>query len=173
MEGSQSCCKSLKTPKMNPTMTDDLRILESLRTAFPDCAKPDHFTNYTHCEECLSHDEFLRSGDRESLRLEEVNNPGWDPLCFASPEGFCYYLPALVRFSLMPSPNVAWHFPQLLFHLTHQYERNRHLKHANVEQRQSIVVFLRHIASTKKSIIESYLCTKDLELAIRLWSDGS
>lgn len=151
--------------------TEDFQVLESLRKAFAACAKPEHFTNYKHCDECLAHDELLRSRDRKSLLLEDVNNPGWDPLCFTSAEGFFYYLPTLVRFCLTPSPDISWHFAQLVFHLTHSYERNRHLKHANAQQRQSVVAFLRHVASTRKSLVESYLCTKDLELAIRLWSD--
>ena len=62
--------------------------------------KPEHFTNYRHCCECAEHDETLLAQDVNSIGIEQLGNPGWDPLCFISPEGFLYYLPALIRITL-------------------------------------------------------------------------
>lgn len=62
--------------------------------------KPLHFTDFDHCEECAEQDETLRSGSVEKIGLEEVGNPGWDPMCFCSAEGLKYYFPALVRLSI-------------------------------------------------------------------------
>ena len=59
--------------------------------------KPVHFTHYEHCDECLEHDQTLLNCDVDSIGLEALGNPGWDPLCFCTEEGFRYYMPALVR----------------------------------------------------------------------------
>src|SRR5690242_13994900 len=102
-----------------PVSSDD-DILEVVRQAFAVCPRPEHFTDFTHCEECREHDDLLRSRDVDSLRGEDVGNPGWDPLCFTSAEGFAYFFPALARLALdSAGPDRDWYGPQLLFHLTY------------------------------------------------------
>ena len=81
-------------------MSSDAQVLETIQQAFASSPRPRHFTNYTHCSECAEHDEVLRSRDVQTLRIEDVGNPGWDPICFISPEGFAYYVPALARLAL-------------------------------------------------------------------------
>ncbi len=81
-------------------MTTDKEILERINQAFAASPRPEHFTNHTHCCECFEHDKLLRSRDGDTLGMNDVGNPGWDPICFISPEGFAYYLPALARLTL-------------------------------------------------------------------------
>jgi hypothetical protein len=89
-------------------MPSDREVLAAINAAFGDVPKPDHFTNYTHCEECAEHDETLRTHDRDTPLVSHVDNPGWDPLCFTSPHGKAYYMPALAKFALDPPvPNTA------------------------------------------------------------------
>ena len=71
-------------------------LLTEAEEIFGSTPRPEHFTNYRHCCECAEHDETLRSATPETLSYESVR-PGWDPLCFVSPQGFQYYFPALVR----------------------------------------------------------------------------
>jgi len=80
--------------------------------------KPEHFTNYRHCCECAEHDETLLAYDVHTIGVEQLGNPGWDPLCFVSPEAFLYYVPALIRITLdtMEKPQDRY-LDQLLFHL--------------------------------------------------------
>jgi len=73
------------------------RIVATFAEIFADVPRPAHFTNHTHCEECAEHDAVMRSRDRATLRLEDVDNLGWNPVVFLTPEGFRYYLAALVR----------------------------------------------------------------------------
>src|SRR5262245_47791535 len=68
--------------------SDDAAVLEMVRAAFARCERPEHFTNYTHCEECAEHDDLLLSRDPDTLRIEDVGNPGWDPLCYVDANGF-------------------------------------------------------------------------------------
>jgi hypothetical protein len=60
----------------------DAEVLSALGVAFAGCERPEHFTDFQHCCECAEHDELLRSRDLDTLRVEDVGNPGWDPLCF-------------------------------------------------------------------------------------------
>jgi hypothetical protein len=42
--------------------------------------KPAHFTNYRHCCECAEHDATLVAYDVNTIGVEQLGNPGWDPL---------------------------------------------------------------------------------------------
>jgi len=150
----------------------DVDILQRVRQAFAGCRRPEHFTNFTHCEECAEHDEVLRSRDIDTLRIEDVGNPGWDPISFTSPEGFAYYLPALARLALAkPVEPHGWYGGQLLFHLCSDGRRNERLLACTPEQRRAVVEFLQHIAETRASLADSELRADDLFQAIEIWSD--
>ena len=69
---------------MKSETPSDKTVLTKIIDAFASVAKPEHFTDYNHCEECAEHDELLRSRNRFSLQFADVGNPGWDPLCFTS-----------------------------------------------------------------------------------------
>ena len=73
-----------------------MNLLEEAIELFGGTPRPEHFTNYTHCCECAEHDETLRKETLETLSYDNVR-PGWNPLCFISPEGFQYYFPSIVR----------------------------------------------------------------------------
>ena len=63
-------------------------------------AKPEHFANYEHCEECEEHDQTLINSSIDTIGFGELGNPGWDPICFSSTEGKKYYMPSFIRLSL-------------------------------------------------------------------------
>jgi hypothetical protein len=73
--------------------------------------KPVLFTNYRHCCECAEHDETLLTADIDSIDLQQLGNPGWDPLCFTSAESLLSYMPALIRLTLetMATPQERYH----------------------------------------------------------------
>ena len=52
------------------------------------------------------------------LPLEDLNNPGWDPICFASDAALQYLMPGLVRLVLEHSDEYVDPF---LFHLGQSY----------------------------------------------------
>lgn len=148
----------------------DMEVLFELGAAFAACERPDHFTDFQHCCECAEHDELLRSRHLESLRIEDVGNPGWDPLCFTSAEGLLYYLPALGRLALdEPTKDSDWYVPQLHFHLTYEGAENRILRAATPAQRRAVVRLLRHIVETLTELSEKWSCRDDLLAAAELW----
>lgn len=151
---------------------DDAEILEAVGAAFAPRPRPEHFTNYLHCDECREHDDLLRSRDPDTLRHEDVGNPGWDPLCFTSPEGFAYLFPGLARLALdEPDQERGWYPEQLLFHLNYEGEKNRHLAAFSAEERQAVASLLRHLQETRRELAEAYWSSVELSQAIALWSD--
>ena len=148
----------------------DAEVLSEIGVAFAACERPEHFTDFQHCCECAEHDELLRSRDRQSLRIEDVGNPGWDPLCFTSAQGLLYYLPALGRLALdEPTRDLDWYVPQLHFHLTYKDAENRMLRAATPAQRRSVVQLLRHIIETRGELCDKWSCREDLLATAELW----
>ena len=148
---------------MRPETPSDQFVLTQISDAFAFVDKPEHFTEYTHCEECAEHDELLRSRDRSNLQLVDVGNPGWDPLCYTTPEGFAYYFPALARIALEPpTPQHDWYVPQLLFHLTYNEARNRHFLFFTPPQRLAVLNLLNHLQRTRTPLLEKFMSSTEL-----------
>ena len=137
-----------------------------------DMPKPEHFTNYRHCCECAEHDQTLLSCDVDSIGLAELGNPGWDPLCFCSPEGFIYYMPALVRLTLdtIDDPKQSY-LEQMLFHLIKDGPDNRFVSACNEEQRKFVAEFLEYlIAEHAEQIAGEVFTADDILRAHEIWS---
>jgi len=100
-------------------------------------SKPEHFTNYEHCEECAEHDETLLSSAIDTIGLDELGSPGWDPICFSTSEGKIYYMPAFVRLSLDTIDN-EFYLGQLIYHLESDGKNSDFYNACNDEQRKFI-----------------------------------
>jgi hypothetical protein len=136
-------------------------------------AKPAHFTNYKHCCECAEHDETLLNSDIDSIGLEQLGNPGWDPLCFCSPEGFIYYMPALVRLTLdtIENPQESY-VDQLVFHLIRDGSGNDLVKVASDEQRRFVSNFLEFLTINYSAQLDDGTFTRDdIMKAHAIWSE--
>ena len=137
-----------------------------------DGAKPEHFTNYRHCCECGEHDRTLLAATIDSIGLEELGNPGWDPMCFASAEGKKYYLPALIRLSL-ESIDDDFYFAQFLFHLEGDGPGNALFSACNEAQRCFILGFIEHMILSYPEILETHGCANDAFRVQAIWSATS
>jgi hypothetical protein len=152
-------------------MNADAEVLAAVDAAFGAVRKPDHFTDYQHCEECAEHDETLRSHDRDTLRVEHVDNPGWDPLCFCSAEGKAYYMPTLARFALAPTAHeYDWYGPQLLFHLAGGGASNSFYEHCDAAQRLAVAGLLAHFVLARPVQVDESMSTDELLRTHELWS---
>ena len=131
--------------------------------------KPEHFTNFIHCDECAEHDATLLASDVDHIGLVELGNPGWDPICFCSVEGKQYYLPAMIRlaFDTMTSD---FYFDQLLFHLELDGEDNVLFLSCSVTQRDFIVRFLTQMIETYAAEIERYCCADQALRVYEIWA---
>lgn len=131
--------------------------------------KPEHFTDYQHCDECAEHDQTLLQWDIDSIGMAQLGNPGWDPICFCSSEGRKYYLPALIRLTL-ETIETELYLEQLLFHLSWDGEHNAFYLSCNVQQRAFISAFITYLAEHYTDQIEQALCTDDLLRVYQIWS---
>ena len=137
-----------------------------------DIPKPTHFGNHKHCCECAEHDETLLAHDVDSIGLEQLGHPSWDPLCFSSAEGLIYYMPALIGLTLetMDRPSEVY-LDQFLFHLIQDGAGNRLVSACNEEQRRFVAQFLEYLIDNHCSQIEDgVFSTDDVLKAHQIWS---
>ncbi len=154
-------------------MKNDTTILAVIDAEFGVVPRPEHFTDFSHCCECAEHDETLRSRDRASLRIEDVGNPGWDPLCFCSAEGIAYFFPALVRLALAgPAGESGWYGEQLVFHLYYGYRDNRFYLYCRPSQRAAVAGFLAHLIDTRATLIDDHASADEFLRCHELWHEA-
>lgn len=154
-------------------MNNDSAILALIDAEFSAVPRPEHFTDFTHCCECAEHDEALRSRDCASLRIEDVGNPGWDPLCFCSAEGIAYFFPALARLALAePAGAYGWYGEQLLFHLYDSFRENRFYQYCTPSQRTAVAGFLAHVIATRAALIDDHAVADEFLRCHELWREA-
>jgi hypothetical protein len=90
-------------------------VINEIDSAFAGIARPEIFIRGTcQCCECLEHNKTMSNLNPQNLPLDKLNNPGWDPICFASNHAFSYFIPGLVRL-IFTHPDD--YFQQFLFHI--------------------------------------------------------
>lgn len=155
----------------------DAEALAMLDAAFARVRKPQHFTDFEHCSECKQHDDLLRSRSRTTIQLSDVDNPGWNPINFLTPEGFCYYLPALAKLALAPGGEgfltdlAPFHLCDALY-LKKAKQYHPWLTVLNDEHRHAILQFVEHVATTRRHIMEHYGAQpEELDRAVAFWEE--
>lgn len=153
-------------------MTDE-QVLAIVDAAFGGVAKPEHFHEDLSDLENADHDALLRSRNRETLSMRDVENPGWDPLCGALPRGIGYFFPKLARLALItPRDSFDWYGWKLLFHLSHHGHQNGFLLYCNAQQRAAVVDFLAHIVQNQPDLIEESNSSSEFASCLALWRGG-
>lgn len=154
-------------------MSTDAEVLAEIDAAFGTVARPEHFTNFSHCCECAEHDAVLRSRTRETLRLEDIGNPAWDPLCFTISQGIAYYFPALAQFALAPPVDgYGWYADHLLFHLYSGFRDNGFYQYCSRAQRAAVARFLAHLLESRAAFVDAYGVADDFLRCYELWNDS-
>lgn len=151
-------------------MATDQEMSDAVRHAFGAEPRPEHFTDHPHCCECAEHDAVVASRHVDSLRVEDIHNAGWDPICFVTAAGVRYYLPALVRLALASTTAENWYLPQLLCHLIGDGPQNRRVMCCTAGQRRAIVAVLWHVVETRPELIGHSAIEADLQRALEIWS---
>lgn len=91
------------------------KVLSEIWEAFGHYSRPETFIRGTcSCDECMEHEDNMQRFDRGNLSLEQLNNPAWDPICFASNEAFAYFMPGLVKLLLNHTDDYT---QQFIFHV--------------------------------------------------------
>ena len=76
-------------------------VINAIDIAFSDEPRPTMFIRGScSCEECTEHNETLSQLIQKAILLNALDNPGWDPICFASDAAFRYLMSGLARLVL-------------------------------------------------------------------------
>jgi len=132
--------------------------------------KPEHFTDHENCEECAEHDETLRKASVKSIGMEQLGNPGWDPITFSSVEGKIYYMPALIRLCLETIESDDPYLCQFLWHLEWDGKRNDLFIGCNPEQRKFISQFIAFLIENYVHAIEDSGCEDEILRVSEIWA---
>lgn len=131
-------------------------VIKLIDEAFADALRPTMFIRGTcSCEECAEHDETMQGLRQKELPLEPLNNPGWDPICFASNAAFKYLMPGLARLVLDHPDD---YLEQFLFHIV-QPERVASL---SPDQARALVEVLDVLALEESAAVDNCLAADDL-----------
>ena len=91
-------------------MTND-EAIKAVDEAFAGVARPALFIRGTcGCEECVEHNATMAAFDPKDLPLDALDNPGWNPICFASDEAFKYLIPGLTRLVFKHPEDYFWQY---------------------------------------------------------------
>lgn len=132
--------------------------------------KPKHFTNFNHCEECAEHNQILLDNNIDTIGLDELGKPGWDPMCFSSEQGKKYYMPALIRLSLDTISN-EFYLGKLLSHLENDESGKKLIENCNFEQQEFIASFIKYLIDNHAQEIENNCCLKKAIRIHKAWSE--
>lgn len=146
------------------------KIINDAYRAFSSFSRPEHFTDYTHCEECAEHDETMRSCSLSEVGPNQVGNPGWSPIPFLTEQAYGYVMPRLLELALTNGTN-AHGEPfvfQYLLALTPSPEY-RKFDYFTPEQATVVLESLYFIREHMTAIVEDECCDKDLVGAITQW----
>lgn len=136
---------------------------EKLLHVFSRREKPEHFTNYRHCEDCKEFDDVLRYFKRDDISFSELGNIAWNPISSVNIEGFLYYLPALARLAL--GKGDSYFVDQFLIHV----DKQDRLGNMNQEEKSVFRDYLIWLSEEMESEIKENLDDEDLrELINRL-----
>ncbi|MFC1684177.1 DUF6714 family protein [Pseudomonadota bacterium] len=150
------------------------QIIKDAYDAFSECKRPDHFTNYLHCDECNEHDQTMRSATLETLDSKHLGCAGWAPFSFLTEEGFAYYMPRILELAITGKDNAHGELflNDILFNLTPTDEYNR-FKHYTIEQSRSVLNALRYAKDNFLDELMDYAAEGDLDNAIAYWQDAA
>lgn len=131
--------------------------------------RPIHFVERPYCDESSEHEDTLQRCTIDSIGLEELGNPGWDPMCFCNAEGKKYYFPALIRLSL-DTIESDFYFAQLLFHLSWNGKENDFYVNCSDEQRSFVASFIESMIKSYPKEIDKEFSTDEALEAYEIWS---
>src|SRR5262245_66501054 len=95
---------------------NDSDLLAAVARTFAQHLRPQVFTNADHCAECAEHNHTLSGYTPDTLLPDGLVNPGWDPICFATPAAYLYFFRGLARLALT-GRGEDFYVDQFAFHL--------------------------------------------------------
>lgn len=148
-------------------MQTDADLLHVIDAAFGEAQRPEHFTDYTHCEECAEHNQLLRDRDCLTLAIEDVGNICWQPVSFCSPAGLAYYMPALASLAMAPpTDEYGWYGDTLGIHLS---SNTKFRAYCTPLQRTAIADLIDHLNTSRLTLEERQTDDQTMRETSALW----
>ena len=155
-------------------MNTDSDIIAAVDKAFGGIDRPEHFTNYTHCEECAEHDETLRAKPRVLLTRKDLGTLGWNPVTFCHLGAKAYLFPRLARELLAePDETYGWYGPEFISLVYWPLGDNDFRQYCNTQQRAVVLALILHVIESRASLVESCCCADDFLSCHQEWSAES
>jgi len=148
----------------------DRQFIDEATEVFGKVARPEHFTDFTHCSECAEHDGTLSAHTPDTITREALGHPGWDPMTFATDTGFRYFLPALIRMALTGTSD-GYYIDQFLSQVIRDGPRNTRWCACTVEERAVVRKALNWLQEERTEEIDNCFDADRLMQAIDIWSD--
>jgi hypothetical protein len=128
---------------------DKEAILAAIDQAFGQIPRPEiMLNNPTHCDECMDHESVMQRVTPETISLNEIGNPGWDPICYVADDTFCHFMPGFVRLALDADTHYDY-LVQLFFHLGH----TDRISAMNADQRRAVRQLMDYIYENLLDVI--------------------
>ncbi len=144
-------------------------LIDQAVSIFSVVQRPEHFTDYQHCCECQEHDDTLNAFYPDTITRDALGTMGWDPITFATDQGFRYYLPGLIRIVLSEQGNNNY-YEQFLWHIVGGGDYQR-INACSESERGIVVKTLNFLLENREKEIEQECLEDDLLTAIEKWSD--
>ncbi|MFC4820321.1 hypothetical protein [Dokdonella ginsengisoli] len=147
-------------------------LSEAMYCAFAIFAKPEHSTNYSHCEECAEYDLLLRSVARTELTVAQIGTVAWGAIPFLTPQALAYYFPRLAELALRGERNVEGDsfVCQFLNQVLSQGKGSPQLSCLGSEHRLLVLRCMDFIADVHLEEIEAQCYADVLQESILAWS---
>jgi hypothetical protein len=137
---------------------DKQTVLDAIDKAFGHLPRPAVMgRNPDHCDECADHEAVMQAHTPETISLEEVGNPGWDPVCFITDEAFAYFMPGFARLTVDDD-----YIYSLLFHLG----KTNRIQAFNSEQRGAVAQLMKYVAETMPETLSFDMDKEMFDLAM-------
>lgn len=103
----------------------------------------------------MEHEGVMQMFTAADLPLEKLNNPGWDPICFASDDAFVYLMPGLIKLALDHTDD---YIQQFIFHV----EQPDRLAILTPEQARTLNDVMDYLVLHKAKELDDSLVVDDL-----------
>lgn len=130
-------------------------ILAAIDEAFG-CDRPAQMVrNPGHCDECAEHEGTMQAVTPETVALDQVGSPAWDPVCYLTDEAYRHFMPGFARLALGTGDN--YYLDEFLSHL----ESGR-IDCLDTKQCRAIAALTDHLYETMADEIEGNMDDKVL-----------
>lgn len=146
--------------------------IKALYEEFSVYERPEHFTDYKHCDECEEHNNTMKSASLDTLCSEHLGCIGYAPFSFLTEHALAYYLPRIIELASIGELNIHGE-PFVLQVVLQLYPTNNYDRFTRYTKSQCHAVYeaLCYTNATQYDVLREYHYDSDMEAAIQYWKN--